>query len=152
MIRPARRTDIPALGRVYAESWKCAYRGMLPDFFLDILTSETCAPKPDHIAPDRRLVAEQQGEVVGTVTFARGELQSLYVLPEHWGRGVGHALFQAAVKELEQQGFAGVTLWVQRYNARARAFLERQGMAATGKSRETETAGTYLTEIQYEMR
>ncbi len=150
MIRPARHSDTAAIGRVYARTWKAAYRGLMPAFFLDLLTDTTCAPKPDHIASDRRLVAEADGTVVGTVTFDKGEIRSLYVLPEYWGRGEGFALFRAAEERLKEQGFSRITLWVQRDNARARAFLERQGMSLTGQTRETETAGTWIVEIQYE--
>ncbi len=151
MIRPAKQSDMAALGRVYAETWKEAYRGLLPDFFLDILTPETCTPKPDHIAPDRRLVADE-GDVIGTVTFSGGEIQSLYVLPEYWSKGVGSALFREAVKVLKNRGFNTVTLWVQQGNDRARNFFEQMGMAPAGQTRDSEICGTYLTEIQYKLQ
>ena len=99
MIRPAEQRDASAIGSVYCEGWKAAYRGLMPAFFLNALTPENCAPKPDHIAPDRRLVAELDGEVVGTVTFGKGredaslaEIQSIYVLPDYWNRGQGSGL------------------------------------------------------------
>ncbi len=150
MIRPARQSDAAALGMVYARAWKTGYKGLLPDFFLDILTDETCAPKPDHIAPDHRLVAEQEG-VMGTVTFDKGEIRSLYVLPEYWGRGVAAGLFAAAVDGLKGQGYDTVTLWVYADSARARRFFEKMGMVLTGEKRDTEMAGTLLTEVQYQL-
>ena len=86
MIRPAEQRDAAAIGRVYCAGWKAAYDGLMPDFFLNALTPSNCAPKPDHIAPNRRFVAELDGEVIGTVTFGKGredgnmaEIQSIYV-------------------------------------------------------------------------
>ncbi len=151
MIRPAKQSDVWMLGKVYSAAWKTAYRGLMPDFFLEILTPENCAPKPDHIAPDRRLVAVEEDTVIGTVTFDSGEIRSIYLLPDHWGRGVGRELFHGAVTAVRERGGETVTLWVQRDNARARRFFEKMGMKMTENIRETETAGAYLTEVQYRL-
>lgn len=160
MIRPAEQKDAAAIGRVYSEGWKAAYHGLMPDFFLDALTPENCAPKPDHIAPDRRLVVELDGEVVGTVTFGKprdvaedglAEIYSIYVLPEHWGTGQGSALFRAVIDTAKAQGYPGLYVWTLEGNARAKAFYEHMGMTATGDTREFEIAGSYLPEVQYQM-
>ncbi len=151
MIRPAKQADARMLGQVYSAAWKTAYRGLMPDFFLEILTPENCAPKPDHIAPDRRLVAAEEDTVIGTVTFDDGEIRSIYLLPEHWGRGAGQELFRGAVTAMRERGCETVMLWVQRDNARARRFFEKMGMKMTENTRETEIAGEYLTEIQYRL-
>ena len=161
MIRPAKQTDAQALGAVYCLGWQEGYLGLMPQFFLDALTAENCAPKPDHIAPDRRLVAEVDGEVVGTVTFGKGrdsdsdglaEIYSLYVLPDHWGRGQGRDLLRAAAEKLKGQGYPGLYLWTLRDNARACAFYEHLGMQMTGKERELEISGSYLPEVQYQLK
>lgn len=151
--------DAAAIGRVYCEGWKAAYQGLMPDFFLNALTAENCAPKPDHIAPDRRLVAEVDGEVVGTVTFGKGredasmaEIQSLYVLPECWQNGQGSALFRAVCDKVKEQGFPGLYVWTLEGNLRAKAFYEYMGMTATGDAREFEIAGAYLPEVKYQMK
>lgn len=158
MIRPAEQRDAAAIGRVYCDGWKAAYTGLMPAFFLDALTPENCAPKPDHIAPDRRLVAEKDGEVVGTVTFGKGredasmaEIQSLYVLPEHWQNGQGSALFRAICEKAKAQGYPGLYVWTLKDNARAKAFYERMGMTATGETRAFEIAGAYLPEVKYQL-
>ena len=59
-------------------------------------------------------VAVQGDEVVGFVGFDRsrdpktpsttGEIWSIYVRPEHWGKGVGVALWDAAREGLEEEG------------------------------------------------
>ena len=158
MIRPAEQRDAAAIGRVYCEGWKAAYDGLMPAFFLDALTPENCAPKPDHIAPDRRLVAEMDGQVVGTVTFGKGredaslaEIQSIYVLPDHWNHGQGSALFRAVCDKAQAQNFSGLYVWTLEGNTRAKMFYERMGMTATGDARELEIAGAYLPEVKYQL-
>jgi hypothetical protein len=39
-IRPARVNDAPALGRVHVDSWRAAYRGLVPDSSLQAFTYE----------------------------------------------------------------------------------------------------------------
>lgn len=159
MIRPAKQKDAAAIGRVYCEGWKAAYTGLMPDFFLNALTDANCAPKPDHIAPERRFVAETDGEVVGTVTFGAGredanmaEIQSLYVLPEHWQNGQGSALFRAVCQKAKEQGYPGIYVWTLEGNLRAKVFYERMGMTPTGEAREFEIAGAYLPEVKYQLK
>ena len=158
MIRPAEQRDAASIGRVYCEGWKAAYSGLMPDFFLKALTPANCAPKPDHIAPDRRFVAEVDGEVVGTATFGPGredaallEIQSLYVLPDHWQKGQGSALFRAVTDTAKAQGYPGLYVWTLEGNARSKAFYEAMGMTATGETREMEIAGAYLPEMKYQI-
>lgn len=158
MIRPAEQRDAAAIGRIYCEGWKKGYEGLMPDFFLNALTPGNCAPKPDHIAPDRRFVAEVDGEVVGTVTFGAGredanmaEIQSLYVLPASWNKGQGSALLRAVTDAAKAQGYPGLYAWTLDGNARAKAFYERMGMTPTGETREFEVAGAYLSEVKYQL-
>ena len=159
MIRPAEQKDAAAIGRIYSAGWKAAYVGLMPGFFLDALTPANCAPKPDHIAPKRRFVAELEGDAVGTVTFGEGreeaslaEIQSLYVLPEQWRRGQGSALFRAVCDWAKAKGFPGLYLWSLEGNVGANAFFVRMGMTPTGAKRETEFAGALLPEVQYELK
>ena len=159
MIRPAEQRDAAAIGRVYCGGWKAAYDGLMPAFFLDALTPENCAPKPDHIAPKRRFVTELDGEVVGTVTFGAGrednglaEIQSIYVLPEQWQKGQGSALFRAVCERAKEAGYPGLYVWTLEGNGRAKAFYEAMGMTATGESREFEIAGAYLPEVKYQLK
>ena len=161
MIRPAKQTDAQALGAVYCQGWQQGYAGLMPQFFLDALTPANCAPKPDHIAPDRRFVAEVNEEVVGTITFGKGrdggeegfaEIYALYVLPEHWRTGQGSALVRSVVDTVKVQGFSGLYLWTLGDNTRARAFYEHLGMMPTGQEREFEIAGSYLPEVKYQLK
>ncbi len=89
------------------------------------------------------LVAEQGAHLVGFAVLQFGlpcpadgqstaELQTLYVQEHFTGRGVGHALLQAA--QAKARGRAACALWltVNAQNARAIAFYARQGYEKIG--------------------
>lgn len=155
MIRNAFPSDRMALGHIYCETWKAAYRGMIPDGFLDALTDETCAPPA--VREDRTLVWEENGQVVGLVhigpgrdgAFAdAGEIQSIYVLPSYWRSGIGKKLLTAAEERLLALGFSRMYLWALTDNTRARAFYESMGMQMCGE-RTISIGGAELSETQY---
>jgi GNAT superfamily N-acetyltransferase len=68
---------------------------------------------------------------VGFAAFDDHELHALYVLPEHWGHGIGDRLLEAAGDVSE--------LWVLEANTRARQFYERRGWSADGARTEHDT-------------
>ena len=92
-------------------------------------------------------VASADGGIVGFVGFDRsrdpkskpttGELWALYVLPAHWDKGAGLALWDAAREGLIEEGCTEVTLWIPLLNERALRFAELAGF-----KRELNTART----------
>ncbi len=88
-------------------------------------------------AADRSiLVAEEAGEPVGVVVFGADNepsfptdsiLLKLYVVPEHFGRGIGSRLYDQAVAGVRAAGFTRVRLWVLERNLPARRMYERRG-------------------------
>lgn len=156
MIRGGIGSDSPAMGKVYCEAWRTAYRGIVSEEFLNELTPETAAPPPESISQDNTLVCVEDGRVVGLVNFGQGrdadgyELRSIYVLPGYWRKGVGRRLFTAAAEVIEAAGNAGFYLWVLTDNARARRFYESMGMQPVGR-RVTEIAGRELPETCYSL-
>jgi ribosomal protein S18 acetylase RimI-like enzyme len=58
-------------------------------------------------------------------------------------------LWKAACRDLQEQGFRSVTLWVIRDNARAIRFYERSGFAIEADSaKEFELGGAQITELR----
>lgn len=167
LIRPATVDDARALAAVHVASWQAAYRGLLPADYLDQLEpGQRLAMWERFLAatdwPRRgTLVAETgTGDLVGfaSVCPARdamtgrattGELTGIYVVPAHWGTGVGRALMTAAVARLREAGFAQATLWVLHGNMRARRFYELAGWTADGTEKEVVVAGVPVTEVRY---
>lgn len=69
------------------------------------------------------LVAEMAGEIVGFIRFTADEVDDLYVLPTHHGRGIGKALLDVAKENAGPE----LRLWVFQANTQARAFYASQG-------------------------
>jgi GNAT superfamily N-acetyltransferase len=75
----------------------------------------------------RVTLAVSAGEVLGTVSVRPPRLESLFVVPESWGDGVGRVLHDAALAQIRAAGCAAAELDVMADNARARRFYEKQG-------------------------
>lgn len=149
--------DRGAISRVYEESWKFAYRGIIPEDYLESIPKGRWADSVDREGR-HSLILLDQGKIVGTSCIGRsrlaelsdwGEIISLYLLPEYIGKGLGYALLQAAFSELVRLGFSSVYLWVLEENKRARHFYEKVGFVESGKILDDVIGGKALREIQY---
>jgi ribosomal protein S18 acetylase RimI-like enzyme len=160
-VRRARITDTPAMGRLHVRAWQVAYRGLMPDEYLDGLSSEErermwseALSRTD--ASRTVLVVEDDDRVVGFAAVGpsseaglTGELYSINVDPDSWGRGHGRALLVAAETALATLGYREAQLWVLPDNQRARHFYEAAGWAPDGVERTTEVLGVVVQEIRY---
>ena len=151
--------DLFAVSRVYEESWREAYRGLLPQEYLNSIPLGKWVPYLEQAGRESLLLLEGE-KIVGTASCCAsrtpelagwGEIVSLYLLPEYWGNGWGKALLSAAVKQLESMGYRDLFLWVLEGNQRARAFYERMGFHPSGAYTEDEIGGVPVREIQYRL-
>ncbi len=150
--------DRMALSRVYEESWKTVYRGIIPDEFLDSIPVGSWMAARQDGPTDRTLLLLDGDDVIGVSTVCRsrfpdwpdhGEVVSLYLRPAYMDRGLGGPLLEAAVDALGAQGFHQVFLWVLEENARARHFYEKHGFACSGEVMESDFAGKTVREVRY---
>jgi GNAT superfamily N-acetyltransferase len=163
-VRLATTGDADAMGRLHVRAWQAAYRGHMPDEYLDGLRPEQRAAYwRDALGRDRPrgaiLVAEGAGQVIGFAAVGpspdpegAGELFAINLDPDHWGTGAGRALLQAAQAELARLGFGELVLWVLPANARARRFYEAAGWVADGTERSVEALGVAVPEVRYRRR
>jgi ribosomal protein S18 acetylase RimI-like enzyme len=160
-IREGTPGDAAACAAVHVASWQVAYRGALPDEYLDGLDAADRLPRwQEWLAQERPrgcvLVAEVDGEVVGFGSFvahtslgdAWALIPNLYLAPVAIGRGVGAALMAAGLARLEADGFEHVELWVHPENDRARRFYERGGWTTDGTTNVEEVWGIQLDELR----
>lgn len=157
-IRPmAADDDFAAVARIYVESWQHAYRGLVPQRYLDKLSPEAWSSllRAD---PAASLLALEGERIIGTayITYARdearegcGELVALYLLPDSMGKGYGKALWAAAADRCREQGLNGLCLWVLAGNTRACRFYRAMGMEATGRTRTEAIGGERLPLTEY---
>jgi ribosomal protein S18 acetylase RimI-like enzyme len=69
-------------------------------------------------------IIEQNGRVAGFIAFREGQIDHLYVHPEHMGRGLGSLLLKLAMaREIGNE----VRLWTFQCNTNAQRFYERHG-------------------------
>jgi GNAT superfamily N-acetyltransferase len=139
LVRPAEVDDAAAIAEIHVATWRTAYRGMLPDDFLDSLDEAGYEDRWRRTISERSnkvFVAENSRGVIGFASGGReragedeygGELYAIYVLREAQGRGHGRRLVQAVVGGLRELGLTDMIVWVLRENAIARTFYERLG-------------------------
>lgn len=149
--------DKAAISKIYEESWKHVYQGIIPQTYLDSVPEGQWASNLDN--PNlKTLVCVEDGRLIGTSSFGKsrmekydrwGEIISIYLLPDYMRKGYGKALLQAAVSELKKLGFEDVFLWVLEENIRARRFYERFGFWETDDYLEDCIGGKDLREIRY---
>jgi GNAT superfamily N-acetyltransferase len=171
-IRELNDTDIEGVARVRIRGWRHAYRGVVPQEFLDGMRPELFAARLRAALPgeprDRvHLVADLRG--TGVIGWAHpgtyrpddfidkeeeeaaswGELYALYLLPEYLGHGVGRALMGASTRWLAARGHRRMRLWVLRGNAPGRRFYSRAGLVPDGAERTDVIGGAPVEEMRY---
>jgi len=147
LIRPAEPRDCAALARVQVTSYRSAYRGVLPDDFMDRLDVEEQTQDWLNRLRERPAEVAQVAEripgagVIGYVLTRAlpneqgrafdGEITALHVVPDQRRRGVGSRLLLAGAEQLARQGCRSVTLQaVEEHDARA--LYERLGALHVG--------------------
>jgi RimJ/RimL family protein N-acetyltransferase len=144
-IRKATPADARSVAEVHVGSWRHAYRGMLPDEYLDRLSvddREAMWREAFGEATSGAFVAEAGDRIVGFASFGpsrdqdasarTGEIPAIYVEPSVLGAGVGRELMGAATAALSEIGYRRATLWVLEANERARRFYEKAGWTWDG--------------------
>ncbi|MEV8592916.1 GNAT family N-acetyltransferase [Streptomyces sp. NPDC052012] len=157
--------DCDGVAEIRVRGWQHAYRGIVPQSYLDGL--DVAADAERHRArleradnPVVNLVAETGGGALagwaafgpyrdGDTLTEDAELYALYLRPEHIGHGVGRALLTEAVRRCTSTGRPRMLLWVVKANTRARRFYARAGFAADGAEEPFEVDGVSVPEVRY---
>ena len=142
---------VPAVARFQTGCWQQAYRGIVPDAYLDAMDLELrTATWRERVALGlRHVVAAWDGEVVvGVVSWTTtrlpngaDELNTLYVDASRYGSGLADELLAVAV------GTKPAHLWVFEANHRARRFYARHGFSATGAAQIDPGTGVHELEL-----
>ena len=161
-VREARPDDAAEVAGVHVASWQAAYRGLLPDEYLDGLDPADRMARYTFGAtdPDAPLtvVAGDDVAIRGFATTGRspdpdtpdaGELLGLYVDPGRWDLGVGRRLMAEARERLSGRGFTEAVLWVLVGNERAERFYRIDGWRPDGRRRREMVWGVTVEEIAY---
>lgn len=159
-LRPLQADEVRTFDEVRLATWRTAYRGLVPDAYLDalVVTAEMTAARTGWIRdPDRPMHAAVIGDVVVGVAIAGPardedlasdvtELGALYVLPPHWGNGIGRALLDAV---LARRPGPRQVLWVLEGNQRSCRFYESCGFVVDGTRKVVDLGGP-VAEVRYQ--
>ena len=166
-IRRAEVSDARAIAEVIVAGWRGAYRGLIPDEFLDSLSvagRETAWREMLTRDAEGELpawLAQRDGRAVGFISsgpprdedvpLPAAEMYAIYVLPEAWRRGVGRALLETATGHWRAHRGGTLVLWVLEGNSWARRFYEALGWRPDGGRQLLEMAGAKFYEIRYRL-
>lgn len=155
-VRYKKSSDDPmTISDVYEQSWKYAYKDIIPQNYLDSIPKGKWASSIEKMD---NLVAGADGKIIGTLGFSEsrwenypgfGEIVSIYLLPEYIGKGYGKLLLDMAEKELKNKGFEKLLLWVLEENWNARKFYERNEFDLSSEVRDDNIGGRDLREVLY---
>ena len=127
ILRPYRAEDEDTAIALWQQTWQQAYPAI--DFAARVAWWRE--RWRNELVPNAAiLVAEQAGGLIGFVTIdAAGYLDQLVVSPAQWGSKLADTL----VDEAKRRSPDGVTLLVNKDNARAIRFYERNGFVHAGE-------------------
>ena len=163
IIREATHNDIPALAKVHVDTWRTAYRGIMPDEYLANLSYEqrenfwskilSGAPENGYFT---YVAEDESGEVIGFASGGeeplgdpvyKGDLKAIYILQNHQGKGIGRCLMQAFAKKLHLLGIDTMLVWVLADNSACQFYAALGGNPVHEK--EMEFGGKSLIEVAY---
>lgn len=151
------KDDRFAISRIYEESWKFAYKDIIPQSYLESIPTGHWVSNLDKEEMST-LVLIEDDTFIGTSSYCKsrfsdfedfGEIVSIYLLPQYMGKGYGKYLLDAAVRELAQLGFHDIFLWVLEDNLRARRFYEKAGFTLSQNYLDDNIGGKELREVLY---
>ena len=163
IIRLALAEDSHGIALVHVSSWQHAYRGIVPEAYLDQLSVADRERRWLEIferGGSETLVADREGQVVGFISFGKsrheqagrheGEIYAIYVSSSYWSTGVGRSLWEAALARLRELGFVRAMVWVLAANEKAIRFYGRAGFTlCKGSETAVEIGGKNLPEVRY---
>ena len=147
-IRSVRPGDAPQLAHIQTESWKAAFREIIPAGIL----SEYTDPEPatrmyEHLLTHgsaHGYILERDGAPHGIAWWdaarepdmaGTAELICIHSLPAHWHQGYGKLLLEKVLRDVKSAGYPSILLWVFDANLPAIRFYQSLGFTASGRKR-----------------
>jgi len=140
VIRPSEKDDVHSMSRVYVQTWRDTYLGVVPYGYLYTMSVPQLEQgflnelQSKHVIS---YVAEDAGGVIGFVSggyerqadyIYNGEIFALYVLKNYQRQGVGTKLVSALAKQLNQFGIYSMLVMVLEHNPYRRFYEKINGI------------------------
>lgn len=161
-VRDATASDAIEVARVHIRAWQAAYRGLMPDEFLDGLREEERASRyslgSTGSETPETILAVNDGVIRGFASIGpsrdadipdAGELCALYIDPSHWQKGIGSLLMAHGYQRMRARGFDEAILWLLVGNEGAERFYRADGWSPDGSSRHENVWGVESHVIRF---
>jgi ribosomal protein S18 acetylase RimI-like enzyme len=163
-IRRAVPADAAAIASISVRAWQVAYRGLLPDAYLDGLSVAERRSAWHHylvreLTGYRMWVLEDEARVIG---FTRtgpcfdagiephtGQIFGLYVDPDRLAEGFGRRLLGHGLEDLRNRGYRHAIVWAFAGNDRAARLFASVGSRPDGATRAFHALDDEVTELRY---
>jgi GNAT superfamily N-acetyltransferase len=157
-IRLTRIEDARSISSVIANTWKVAYRGIVPDAYLDSLIigkyeemlGKNIANKTETIF----VLENQEQQIVGMASGGKDrlgmyecELIAIYILPAYQKMGYGKLMFNKIIEKHKKNQYKSMIIWTFRDN-RDRKFYEVMG-GVTGEEKKRSYDGVKIATVGY---
>lgn len=163
IVREANIADAPAIAQVNIDTWRTAYRNIVPADYLAKLSYEKRESNWQEILSnventgDYVCVAENDsGQIVGFAAggcertgkyIYRGELFAIYILEEYQRQGIGRQLVRSVATKLGELSLNSMLVWVLGENSACRFYEFLGGQKV--EELQTSRAGVLVKEIAY---
>ncbi len=160
-IRLASPNDAAAIASIHVKGWQEAYRGLIPQNYLDSLNiserQQLWQKRLDASQSDQKtFVIEIKNEVLGFSSFGPsrdssdpGEIYAIYIAPSWWRHRLGQELLTASVAALKEDSYQEAILWVLSKNERAIRFYQQAGWHPDAASRDEKILNDSVQEVRY---
>ena len=160
-IRRATLADTLTISKIHALSWKAAYEGIVSQDYLDNLKDDFWVEFFENSIWNDVLTVQlvlENDLPVGCISYGKsrdtklpdwGEIVSLYLLPQYWGKGYAKRLLDAALTDFHENSYQNVFLWALIENERARKFYEKNKFTCNNEECIFEIAGEKLVDLRY---
>jgi ribosomal protein S18 acetylase RimI-like enzyme len=163
IVREAKIADVPAIARVNVDTWRTAYREIIPEDYLaklsyekrenswlEIISTAENAPHFVYVAQNKsgKVVGFAAGGLERTGKYVyQGELFAIYILEEYQRQGIGRQLVRYVAANLTELGLNSMLVWVLGDNSACK-FYEFLGGKKVDEQ-QTIRAGVVVKEIAY---
>lgn len=148
MIRKVEKGDERTLAYIQTESWKAAFRGIIPD---DLLSGYTDLDRATEmyrklldagIGHGYLLEADGTPHCIAYWDASRetdmpgyAELICIHSLQNRWHQGYGSKMMDRVLRDVREAGYSKIMLWVFEKNHRAIGFYEANGFSNSGRTK-----------------
>ncbi len=156
-IRKVHPGDEHILAHIQTESWKTAFKDIMPaDILARLTVPERAADMYNKLLEQNKgngYILEIDGKPHGIAYWdatrepdlpGYAELICIHSLQPNWGRGYGSMLMERILADVSAAGYTRIMLWVFEQNLRAINFYKKHGFAPSDRKKDTHGAAEVM--------